>query len=525
MESEKVNNKKLYNDYAIPSNLALYEYSKNPQVIKDYIFANISIALVKSEEMEEDVNKLYSFEKETYHNAVMNSSSISHVVLKQGSLEQEINARKALGMLITAEHDDRLKGKIIKLLRKYYPFIYRSVKKLDKRELKIRYLQMDEVTRKTEARLDEAVYFYFSMHCAGKSLDEGFILTIINDINAFELYSPMTTNIEKELIAHKDEIEKIKSYIEEKYGDIFDLKKVLNTVRSEVEDLATITENIFMINKLDINQILYEAHSINIDRIILAYIKRGYDELEPDILLQTVVNGLFLQHIIDEYKRSRQKYFEDSREDLFFKLSELENKLRASQQENKILIIRLEQVQGQKVVVNKELHDEVNKLNKKHKCEIVTLESRIKELENQLKEEEQHRNELNSLREYIFQVKNEYMPAKVEANLEKYIEDRTILIIGGAKEWRRRFRIKYPVIKTMNGFNENFEISILNNVDYIFFYTGYMNHSTYNRAMSYIRNHQIKFGYIGKTNMQLVEEEIIEELQRLRMGRRLNLSE
>ena len=33
-------------------------------------------------------------------------------------------------------------------------------------------------------------------------------------------------------------------------------------------------------------------------------------------------------------------------------------------------------------------------------------------------------------------------------------------------------------------------------------------------AMSFIRTNQIKFGYIGKTNIDLVEEEIIDELEK-----------
>ena len=39
-----------------------------------------------------------------------------------------------------------------------------------------------------------------------------------------------------------------------------------------------------------------------------------------------------------------------------------------------------------------------------------------------------------------------------------------------------------------------------------------MDHATYYRAINFIRSHEIKFGYIGKTNMDLVEDELIDEL-------------
>ena len=41
-----------------------------------------------------------------------------------------------------------------------------------------------------------------------------------------------------------------------------------------------------------------------------------------------------------------------------------------------------------------------------------------------------------------------------------------------------------------------------------------MDHATYYRAINFIRSHNIKFGYIGKTNIELVEYELIDELQK-----------
>lgn len=42
-----------------------------------------------------------------------------------------------------------------------------------------------------------------------------------------------------------------------------------------------------------------------------------------------------------------------------------------------------------------------------------------------------------------------------------------------------------------------------------------MNHSTYYKAINFIRTNNLNFGYIGKTNIDLVEQEIIEELDTL----------
>lgn len=205
----------------------------------------------------------------------------------------------------------------------------------------------------------------------------------------------------------------------------------------------------------------------------------------------------------------------NNQEKLLFEAAELKESLQKSEQDN----IELKNIQAsletEKINFDKILNDKILTINKIHSSEINCLQNKIKELENQLSEERKYRNELNALREYVFEVNNEYIPDNIDISFESCIKEKKILIIGGSKDWRRKFRDTYPEIRTLHGFNENFELTILNSYNYIFFYTGYINHATYYKAMNFIRIHQVKFGYIGKTNVELVKEEIIEEIQRL----------
>lgn len=41
-----------------------------------------------------------------------------------------------------------------------------------------------------------------------------------------------------------------------------------------------------------------------------------------------------------------------------------------------------------------------------------------------------------------------------------------------------------------------------------------MNHGTYYKVINVIRNKEIQFGYIGKTNAELIEREMVDVLQR-----------
>lgn len=160
----------------------------------------------------------------------------------------------------------------------------------------------------------------------------------------------------------------------------------------------------------------------------------------------------------------------------------------------------------------KRLKSELRKLDSIYKLEIKKKEDQIRILENKLNEEKILKLDLEYLKEYEFNSDTNHRISDSNKRLEKYTIIKKIIIIGGDKEWRRRFRIKYPEIRMLNGFNENFDIRILNTADYIFFYTQYMNHSTFHRAMDFIKLNKCKFGYIGKTNIDLVEGEIIEKI-------------
>jgi len=231
--------------------------------------------------------------------------------------------------------------------------------------------------------------------------------------------------------------------------------------------------------------------------------------------LQTVITGIFIKSLINEYKKSRALYFQNNQETLFFKVSSLEENLSIMEKEKSEITTKFIKLEQDKEIFNKSLNNEIINLNKNHKSEISVLESRIQELENQLSSEKKYRNELNNLREHLFKVNDNYIPSNSNKTLDYYIARKNLIIIGGTRVWRRKFREKYPDLRTLNGFNGSFDTNILANYDYVFFYTGFMDHATYYRAINFIRSHDIKSGYIGKTNMDLVEDELLDELQKL----------
>lgn len=500
-------------------------WSLAPMAIRDYIFSIISIGLIRTNEMKKDIEKIYSLDKEKYYNAVLKSSCISHVIITQGTLEQEIEARKVLGILLIAEEDYILRNRLIKLMRKYHPIVHKAVKNLQTKDLNLKYSKKKLETREIEEAVDKAVYFYFSIYCSPEAVNLDYILFIVKEINTFEKASPMTVNMNKELLSNRPEIERIKALVQKDYGNISDYKEVLYSDSYEISDLGGVIENIFIINKLDINQFFYNCKNFKLDKVILAFIKRGIKNFKTATIFQSIISVAFIQQLIEENRRIRELYFRDNDVGLSYQINSMESKLQNVEAENRELKEKIAFLEQKLSGIEEKHNMDINKLNKEHKTEVIELKNEIEEILNQLVEEKKFKLELSNLREYVFQVKNEYSPASSNKSLKQYIENKKILIIGGPKDWRRKFREKYPDIKTLNGFNMNFEMSILNNMDYIFFYTGFMNHSTYYRAMNFIRTHQTTFGYIGKTNIELVEEELIEELKKYKIGRRLNFKE
>ncbi len=483
-------------------------------VLKNYLFSNISVGLVKTQEMILEIEEIYSQNKLFYYNTMQKSTAINHIIMTEGTLEQIIYARKVLGILLCAEEDFNLRYKIIKLLKKFYPIVFKAVRRHNLRELKERYSQMDLITRETQSRIDAAVYFYISMYKYPDNIDQNCVVSIINEFQDFQFNAPITTDILEELNRNRDQIGKVMNLIIERYGNIFNYKNIINHDNKLIEEFGNITENLFIINKLNINHLFKSLSERDIEEIILANIKSRRIK-NPEDMINNVICGVFIKSLINEYKNSKDLYFKNNKETLLYKIDDLEGRLATIEKENLNLKIELNNVADEKNSFNEALNYEINKIEKSHKIQINEMNSKILELEKCLLEERKYRNELNTLREYVFEVNNEYIPKEREKTLDSYIDCSKILIIGGTKEWRRRFREKYPNLRTLSGFNENFDVAILGGYEYIFFYSGYMNHATYYRAMNFIRANVLKFGYIGKTNMELVEYELMDEIKKL----------
>ncbi|ABR34120.1 hypothetical protein [Clostridium beijerinckii] len=509
MDIEVRNNRKI--NVSSFSKIIAEHLNIDSNIIRNYIFANISISLTRSKEMKKDIDKIYYEDRLKYYNAAINDTCINYTTIKQANIEQEIYSRRIVGVLIEGETDSMLRSKIIKVLRKYYPIIYNAVKKHDKKILKNRYMKMDLITRNIEAKFDAAVYLYFAIYISPEIVDQGFVISILNDIEEFESKNFINQNIDMEFDNYKNRIKEVRLLIKRKFGKIYNFKDILRNNNEDVRKLGEILEDLFIMNGINIESMFEDSQFICIEKIILPYVRIVKNE-DSDIILFSIISGIFMQSLINEYKKARNLYFNNMEESSSYKLSILEEQMIEVKKENISLKNKLDYFNKEKLMYEKRLKSELSKLDSIYKLEIKKKEDQIRILENKLNEEKILKLDLEYLKEYEFNSDTNHRISDSNKRLEKYTIIKKIIIIGGDKEWRRRFRIKYPEIRMLNGFNENFDIRILNTADYIFFYTQYMNHSTFHRAMDFIKLNKCKFGYIGKTNIDLVEGEIIEKI-------------
>ena len=109
-------------------------------------------------------------------------------------------------------------------------------------------MKMDIASRNVEARFDAAIYFYFATYISYEIVDQGFIISIINDIEEFEFSSIINQNIESELERYKFEIQEIKTLIKRNYGQIFNYKDTVRHNQACIRDAGNYLEDILTTN-------------------------------------------------------------------------------------------------------------------------------------------------------------------------------------------------------------------------------------------------------------------------------------
>lgn len=192
-------------------------------------------------------------------------------------------------------------------------------------------------------------------------------------------------------------------------------------------------------------------------------------------------------------------------------LHTLKKEVESVKNQNESLIAEIESLKKQlknSKDENKSLRSENHEINQ-------TLNSIKSESEKDSLSEEE-RNELNRLREYVFeavQIQESETSQSTSESDENIIRNAgNLVILGGHTTLCRKIVDKYPNVKWIDG-RKRFPFDLVKQADHVFFLFDFLSHGTYYEGCKICTQRSIPFSYIQGTNLERAEEQIIKGLK------------
>lgn len=454
----------------------------------------------------------FFYEKYKYeaYKAAKNSKWYSHPIFCSSGIDKQIYSRKLLGLFNLAEHDSNVSQDMIELIKKGWKNIYYYVTKLKKLSLqkyldKIYYadINVDYLNAICVIMITLANSFQIPIE-----KDEAYIAfcQMIQDRLNFhnnkhlQKFNYKTTSSEIQQKAKQ-----IKNRIFQTYGEMYSTDDLLNLNKVENSIIDKYAMNMLVLYETEELVLDDYDHSLSDEDLeeicALYWIIHKNQNLEQSA--KFLINGILLKYTQKEFKKVKEYYFKNHKETLFFDIQEKDNKLTELQNQNKQLIKQNETLLA-------ELHNLKSEHKKRYEQEIFSLKSQIEKLEARITKLQENKQELFKLREYIFQQsqeKNEFDSASEEYII---VPEINAVIVGGYDKWRERLKEKLPeTFKFISGNQENFDIQILENIDYVFFNIVNMSHAVYYKVIKFCNRKNIKYYFLQNSNIELVNKNIL----------------
>lgn len=251
----------------------------------------------------------------------------------------------------------------------------------------------------------------------------------------------------------------------------------------------------------------FDFHSMNIEEkikflwenaISISFIKDIFDSAIFLPKVQDLTN--------DKYTYTLEKKLEQQEETL----NEKEVEISSLKSQIRVMTKTYNDMNKEKMKdVDKAYYNEISKLNKE-----------LKERDKTIKKLEENQEELFKLRKLLFELQNnesidDFEIINYEDKLLDISNQKKILCVGGHIRLLAILKDKYPHMSFMEVAN-SVSNRIVRNADYIFFFYNFMSHGTYEKVMSLIgNNNDVKWDYISAKNINIVEKEMYEKIQKL----------
>lgn len=208
------------------------------------------------------------------------------------------------------------------------------------------------------------------------------------------------------------------------------------------------------------------------------------------------IAAMQIKACLKAYNLAKKLYFDNNKESMFLELEKRQEEIAESQAQLKKERDALE-------LLKYKTTEEINGLRK----DVSFLQKENKRLQEKLDSTESDSKEAIALREYVYSLAEEPMPVENEKIDIEALNKVAGVIIGGHPNWQQKLKDElrgWKFIATDVSLNEE----VVSNAEVVLFNVSYIGHPLYNKAMSIIRNNNIRIGYIGSTNIDLCIAEI-----------------
>lgn len=462
---------------------------KNMQEIQLNLLPFIVEALGYNKTIYPDIDKLYQTRKSEFYQAARHHELYNHQIITEGGLLQEEYCKKTLGILLCANSDEKIVEELFNIFRKGWTYAYLFVKnhtEIDLSEFLKRLIKKQGGIDKVSDDFINTNLFiclYLSV-CADKKVVENDIYWKTIELLRFRLEHykddcPYRLSLKTSSSELLEKVNKLKDEIYSKYGIIRDLNSLIKVFKEKLDSIMFL----FDFEKLSILSITENIKFTekDIDEILLTFVitHRTYIIEEA---IQYLAFAVYIKYLSKAYKEVKQSYFKNNKETMYVELDILNNKINKLENEVARLTKFLSENQKTLTVLEKE-----NERLKKE-CEI----------------EKRNRQELNSLREFIFNLDKQEVYPESETIDYNVLKNYKAIVIGGHERWQSKMKKYLPEFIFIHPDNKNFDLRLLNDIDTIFVYVNYLNHAIYYRLMSAIQDKNIKIVYLNQQNENAV---------------------
>lgn len=449
-------------------------------------------ALGYNAKIRSDIDRLYQTNKYEFYSTAKKHELYKHQIVTEGSLLQEEYCKKALGILLCAG-DETIATSLWDIFRKGWTYAYLFVENNQEIDLgKFLKNSLRKAGGLNEVSDDwlnsQILLVYFLAVNAGKKIvvnewtktfEEGLIKRWQHygddDRSRISLKNATTERLKI--------VKNLKNQIFAKYGRFTNFVSMYGKLRKRAETMALLYDY----EKLSCESVFdtVKLSEKSIEEILLAYQGR-YGAEDIDQAADFLCDAMYVRYMAKAYNEVKRHYFKNNRETAYVELEGMKKELLSADQEMSNMQSLLTNTQES----------------------LKSLEKEKKRLESELAEEKKHRQELNSLREFLFDMdRQEKFTGEASIDIDAFKDFRAV-IIGGHEKWQARMKELLPNVVFIHPDNINFDLRLLGGVRTVLIYPNYLNHSIYYRAMNSIAGSNIRIGYINQRNDNLVLQEI-----------------